>query len=300
MSFYDDVTHDVGEVLGDAARAMLTNLQHATVVRADNVLEYYATQVDSGTEFNKQLARQVPPFDYLWLEFTRPPSAYRIEGEVFAWPKIGFLRAGALLETRDLGAHSDPRWHVQFMNWYEISRDILVTPDKKGYARYPLLRGEYWLDAQGEIINGIDFIEPLASMPDALRIVLSFNSQVFGDALTLAMTFLNCKNVQLDHEVPHASERTREQKRLNQWPKADHDFHTIHLTPLREVTRNAASGVSSSDAHKRLHIVRGHFRTYTDDKPLLGKPGLSGQFWIPQHTAGKAQGGISADYEIDV
>jgi hypothetical protein len=46
-----------------------------------------------------------------------------------------------------------------------------------------------------------------------------------------------------------------------------------------------------------LHIVRGHFSTYTEDAPLFGR--ITGTFWIPAHVRGTASEGlISSEYRV--
>lgn len=48
---------------------------------------------------------------------------------------------------------------------------------------------------------------------------------------------------------------------------------------------------------KALHLVRGHFATYTPDKPLFGR--ITGTVWKPSHVRGDAAEGIVAkDYRV--
>ena len=43
------------------------------------------------------------------------------------------------------------------------------------------------------------------------------------------------------------------------------------------------------------HYCRGHFATYTEEKPLFGK--YSGKFWIPAHVRGSVKNGaVVKDY----
>lgn len=44
-------------------------------------------------------------------------------------------------------------------------------------------------------------------------------------------------------------------------------------------------------------FCRGHFSTYTEDRPLFGK--VSGTFWVPSHVRGSAkQGVVVSDYNV--
>ena len=47
-----------------------------------------------------------------------------------------------------------------------------------------------------------------------------------------------------------------------------------------------------------LHVVRGHFRKYTEERPLFGR--YSGTFWVPAHAKGsKEHGEIAHEYEVN-
>lgn len=54
--------------------------------------------------------------------------------------------------------------------------------------------------------------------------------------------------------------------------------------------KSGGHGGQDPEAVKRaLHICRGHFATYTEDRPLFGRH--VGRFWHPQHVRGKAEHG---------
>lgn len=47
------------------------------------------------------------------------------------------------------------------------------------------------------------------------------------------------------------------------------------------------------------HVCRGHFREYSVDRPLFGRAGLFGRFFIPPHMKGDKKNGIvEKDYEV--
>ncbi len=48
---------------------------------------------------------------------------------------------------------------------------------------------------------------------------------------------------------------------------------------------------------KAMHICRGHFSRYTEEKPLFGK--YAGLFWIPMHVRGSVKNGVvDKDYQL--
>jgi hypothetical protein len=67
----------------------------------------------------------------------------------------------------------------------------------------------------------------------------------------------------------------------------------------RPKTKSNAESATGTGTKQRLHLCRGHFREYTDEKPLFGK--VTGRFWIPSHARGDEKlGTISKDYKIKV
>jgi hypothetical protein len=110
----------------------------------------------------------------------------------------------------------------------------------------------------------------------------------------LALSFLHCKNV-----------RRVEGKITPEWSRAykrKHgrdlvQFKTLEIEPIKQVLRNAGAESRETGLKKALHICRGHFATYTEDRPLFGK--RVGTFWIPQHIRGRSsEGVIVKDYQI--
>ena len=101
----------------------------------------------------------------------------------------------------------------------------------------------------------------------------------------LVFQFMNCKNVSLQENAPSDKFRKARFKRHGVEPVK---YHTIHLDPFG-TAKNA--GESTGNGFKKsLHICRGHFSTYTEEKPLFGK--YSGTYWIPAHVRGDKEIGV--------
>jgi len=109
-----------------------------------------------------------------------------------------------------------------------------------------------------------------------------------------AFMFSHCKNVKLVERLPKRHEQ-REAKRKGE-PALK--FHEIVIDPGK--TKQVAIGAGSpSQDHptKALHIARGHFATYTEDRPLFGK--YTGTFWRPAHVRGSADvGTVKSTYRV--
>jgi hypothetical protein len=110
-----------------------------------------------------------------------------------------------------------------------------------------------------------------------------------------AISLMNCKNVTIQPvDVP--PEVRRDRKKQGKRPLVR--YHVLDIEPMRKVLRS--EGQSDSVGLRRaLHVCRGHFATYSEDRPLFGRPGLHGRFWMPAHVRGSAREGVVAkDYRV--
>ena len=74
-------------------------------------------------------------------------------------------------------------------------------------------------------------------------------------------------------------------------------YHVLTVNGLssspasRATTSSASSGISN-----RLHLCRGHFKRYTEDKPLFGR--YTGLYWWQPHIRGADRSGaVIKDYD---
>lgn len=109
----------------------------------------------------------------------------------------------------------------------------------------------------------------------------------------LAISFMHCKNVTIRPFEPDASlNREREKHGLQPFVR----YHTIDIEPMKRVLRTEGQA-ETVGLKKALHICRGHFATYTEDRPLFGK--VAGTFWVPAHVRGSAKEGVVvSDYRV--
>ncbi len=110
--------------------------------------------------------------------------------------------------------------------------------------------------------------------------------------VSLSNAFAHCKNVELINKP-----MTRQQRRMID-RKGGIKYKTLAIEPFKTQVRNEAVQSGESEIKRALHICRGHFATYTDDKPLFGK--YSGTFWKPMHVKGSKKAGVVVkDYKVD-
>jgi hypothetical protein len=109
----------------------------------------------------------------------------------------------------------------------------------------------------------------------------------------LTLSFMHCKNVLVSEALPDAKlNRLRAREGLKPFLR----YCTVDIEPLKKVLKTEGQ-IESVGLRRALHIVRGHFSTYSEQKPLFGK--VAGTFWIPSHVRGTVEGGVVAsDYQV--
>lgn len=100
--------------------------------------------------------------------------------------------------------------------------------------------------------------------------------------------FSHCKNVNLVERLPKRHEQREAKRRGEQILK----YHEIVIDPNRSYATNATSESTDNKPSRSLHIARGHFAHYTEDRKLFGK--YAGTFWVPAHVRGRAENGVVA------
>lgn len=111
----------------------------------------------------------------------------------------------------------------------------------------------------------------------------------------MAFTFANCSNVKLEDRTEEYQPSAKIMRRLK-LPCVKRYTLNIdgHSTAPRPNSEPGQTGIMP------FHLCRGHFATYTEDKPRFGRlAGGVGRFWIRPHTRGREERGIiEKDYAI--
>ena len=111
-----------------------------------------------------------------------------------------------------------------------------------------------------------------------------------------SVIILNCKNIIYKKVHPDKALNT---KRIKNKKLPLFEYHSLKFQPLEEIIygQNRQYGKKKL-ASKRVHLCRGHFKTYTEEKPLMGKH--TGLYWWEPHVRGDKKAGlVLKDYEIN-
>tara|TARA_R110000824_G_scaffold7695_2_gene34763 strand:+ start:4176 stop:5231 length:1056 start_codon:yes stop_codon:yes gene_type:complete len=290
-------------------------LGRAEAIVVDSVASmYYEDMPAPGIHMEKDCPNSTPPFPYTWVE-TRAPSVTRIGDEVTEWKgpsEWGMLFVCVDLWEEDRRSENlneilgrDLRWLVEgtlFCGDHlgdNVSRVHVNKSDRNAQVTGPLGMVSLPVDSTGRFIDG------LWSPPGTVQAYSYMNHDDQGDGdwivsllepLWYGLSIGNCSNVDLVRGKQHRSVARRWKRKTG---KELMVYRTIHLGGRHtRVVKDGQSGEPSH--HVALHLCRGHFRTYTADKPLGGPKGAVGTFWVPSHVRGtKDEGIIVKDYDVN-
>ena len=107
---------------------------------------------------------------------------------------------------------------------------------------------------------------------------------------TVLATFalMNCRNI-VQEAVEHSPALQKSRARAGKLP-----LYRYHVLKVRGLT-NRSHGNGKGEA-QAIHWVRGHFKRYTEEKPLFGK--FTGTYWWQHHLAGQADRVVEKSYEV--
>lgn len=258
--------------------------------------------------------------DFAFLESVMPPFdqcifAYRAGGK-------GRLRIG---ESGVIcGADTDCMTMLERINFSGQDASLYDDCPELIAAKHVLRFQAYVCTADG---NGADLTDTCLMFLDSegqliRRPGITFATMVFAQSnnnfemsgvlanvvlpVLFACSLLHIRNVSLETvplpPLPRNRERARMERR-RRYRAGEVEHHTI---VIRDRKGNRVDSFASQrhtlegNGHRRLAFTRGHFRHYVPERPLLGKPGLFGTFWIPAFLSGSVENGVvTADYKME-
>lgn len=281
------------EAMAVAEEIRLLKLPSARVIDATNVGDYYWSTEGISKDWSiKDFPNIAPPFDLFFIECHVTDAwieDYRKKVRQVGWTFQVFSsdepipfdacdwngrsNEVAILQQQEMASQS--RWIVRTGMWCSI---------KDGRPLWFGFSGWLHISEDGKLVGAIATCDT-----DALREQILSSLRI----PLLTISFMHCKNVR-QIEVEEDAPRRKWLKRM----KCNKiRYSTLNIDPMREVLKSNGSESQGIGLKKALHICRGHFATYSDDKPLFGR--VSGTFWKPQHVRGsKEHGEIVKEYEV--
>lgn len=249
------------------------------------------------------LDRVMPPFPGCIFEFQAGEREFIVTGEEEREDVFEYKDAAVVLETVQVDVETkiwlDKAYPGNNVAW-SVTVDWFLSDymhrDEIGHSSaHPY----FFINRDGSLLN-IDgrlvaFCSSLSFQGLAEMIAISVLPVLF------AINLMHCKNVTLDSvttPLPLSMKKSKRRKQIEERKK--HPAFERHVVVIRDRKgRTVQSGLREEGLQRRLHIVRGHFRTYSQAAPLFGR--IAGRFWIPAHLAGFAsEGVIDSDYRLEV
>ncbi|HZT28779.1 MAG TPA: hypothetical protein VE999_13635 [Gemmataceae bacterium] len=287
------------------------DLHSVTVLAIDNVAQYYFqhhTCRDGRMDGPEQFPQLAPPFPSAFYEYTLEPSMYDV---MFTEAERALPRAinqvGILVQSVDTGRFGD-----LFANWGEVLQEhrsdvpakwVLFITVFAGHKDDREVRGPCTLlllvvgeDGQATSrlrcrIWGIED-EQYDLIPEERLVAIGSMGSLAFPAF-LATSFLHCRNVTTEENLPPAKLSKAHRRRHGQ-PLVR--FKTLSIEPMKQVLRKLGR-IENHGLSQALHLCRGHFKDYRNSSGLFGKH--KGLFWWDMHARGALdQGAVVKDYAI--
>lgn len=255
-------------------REIARELDAAVPVNAQNVFEVFR---DSGLPDSILDVPILSPWPTSFIEYSLDADAH-----------VGVLIKMIPLDERSPAFHDGARYfHASWIFTQAGNEDVYICS-----------RALFSSDAMGRLLqaDNLSWSWPYQATVDLIGedAALQITREIMSVVVHTLM-FANCKNVQaVEEENLYPTRQARRAAERRGDPKPPR-FYTLRINP--NAMRKQGEGTSTSGRELSLHIVRGHFATYTDEKKLFGRH--TGTFWIPAYVRGSQDVGIvGKDYEV--
>lgn len=273
----------------------------------DNIAsDYYHNDRD---EFcSKDFPYAVPPWRRCFIEWIEPRT-YRLGGNLLQKPAKGLtsssVQVGAVVDSFDekdaIGEYLSmfDKFDAFGPDASEV-RERIGKADRMFIARfYGEANGVFsdwelahcgYTNNSGEPLGhntigpGVRSIVRQIGLPEAMKLFGTFHA-----ILCLSFTFCNCKNVALEDDTEKLQPPPKIMRRLK--------VPVVRRYRLKIDGKATSPSAGTGDCRSpAYHLCRGHFATYTAERPLFGR--MVGKFWIPAHVKGKKSNGtVEKSYE---
>lgn len=278
------------------------SLRQAVPINADNVIEYYYAQSDKEFWAISDFPCILPSFKDCWVEAVHPSGI--LSGEEFLpWHSTGPHRWGLLLrrvpkEDIDIdGQYGGPVSDIPVPDDGWLVQGLLFEQRTK---QEDMAHGPYYFLEMPVGKNGAPQVEAPFAHGTFYKLPPKDEEHMLGGCvelvkpLLMAISLMHCKNVVIK-DVEHPPKLQRARQKRGKSPLVN--YKVLDIKPFHEMVRRK-TGRSDTGPGKAIHIMRGHFKTYTPEKPLMGRH-VGTYFW-ESHVRGKKERGVVVkDYSVE-
>jgi hypothetical protein len=255
--------------------------------------------------------RNVAPIhELLWIEFDAPKFIRSTEYGVQPWGRLNWTKAGVLLTCLEKRAYpQNLQDDFPSARWICQGDVFSLQPGTEEGETIPGLFWTYFygVDPDGRLSQGKHgvFLSIPAGvtegLPDEAR--RSFGQANLGPLRIALLTlyFIHAKGTILKDEPGPAKQKKRKRKRKKRkkgeepGPKIKFKVLDVGLGARQSLKQAKAEGEGSQKA-LRMHIRRGGFATYREEKPHVS--GFVGQMWRRPSVVGKGPEEIKKEYRV--
>jgi hypothetical protein len=203
------------------------------------------------------------PYEHCWFDYVRTVGNIKMGVLTSGMSNVPYFDAFVFMKP------PDHPWGP-FSLFYEVYPNIAIGLHEKSV----------------EIRTVKDFYRK----SDKENIVLSWGQKALT-ILNLSLLLLSCKNIGTEKNYPPEA---LNKKRLKHHKQPLFTYHTLVLKPVGKKQESIPRHLWEN----RIHLCRGHFKTYTEDKPLFGH--ITGRFWWQPSVRGRNRDGIvMKDYVVE-
>ena len=194
-------------------------------------------------------------------------------------------------EFKKISCHNDDYFDVRHMAVFKDFRE-----HKDVFAHYSDARIFYGSSDATGIDYEVLFINGIEDKRMAKEAQLMFQDNLFFTLFSLNL--MNCKNIKYINYDPNTNLTRQSRRKRERDGKSPYlVYKTLEIQPLKEKISIRRKPAIESENGQRLHTVRGHFKTYTEEHPLFGKH--TGTYWWGDCIKGSMDIGIvEKDYCI--
>ena len=284
---------------------LIPAIKSSPVLVIDNCAE---SLVDSFIETDRAFSPcdRVPiqsPFPNVFVEYNSPENFCYLQG----WEKNLFSQFGCMvcshpreemLAIQTIATEEKQTTHIEFMQeMNDCNAMSMLTVNVfvmfNGVVDELPIRLMVFLNEHGVMIGENFLAQEIAEMTPGQHKLFSEVIVQACAPMWFALALCHAKNVSQTDITNTVGPPAKWLRRMKQ-------PHITYRTLQIEAAKKTLRDVGKSDEvgfAKALHLVRGHFATYTADKPLFGH--TVGTVWKPSHVRGDLKNGaIIKDYSI--
>lgn len=209
------------------------------------------------------------PFDSMWIEWSFPDWSGTDGTHFAAWV------------TADEPDENAPAGTEQVLTFVTLCAN-------KSKAWYIPVWTFIPVDEHGKALGISNNVDPYSQSAAQTR--------TWALAPCVAIGFMNCRNIRVDEVEPDPLPRSPKARRRSAKKPERLTHHLIRL-PGATPPRGLQQAQTAAGSAVPLHVVRGHFKTFTAEAPLMGKH-VGTYWWHPTVRGLREHGQVQTTYEV--